>query len=139
MPLTFKFKRNSSTYLQITANMLPQATVLASNLSLLPSTTQMTKTPVTYTFSLLTSQPLGISPAIKLYFPTDITVPSSPACAVSISTGSANSPVCSLNATNNALTLNFSAQNTITASTVITVTVPGLTNPATPTTDLIGV
>ena len=119
--------------------MRPNATIVSSaNATLSLSTNEMTKTPVSYTFSVVTAQPLGLSPSLKFYFTNDIVI-TAPTCSVTLSVGSASGANCTLNATSNVISLNFSCTGIIAASTNISVVIAGFTNPASPVTRSIGV
>ena len=124
--------------------MRPNATIVsAANATLSLSTNEMTKTPVSYTFSVVTAQPLGLSPSLKFYFTNDIVITEPPTCNVTLSVGSASVVGCLLNTTSNVISLNLSCfvsgSSIIPASTNISVVIAGLTNPASPVTRSIGV
>jgi hypothetical protein len=138
--LVFKFKRNGAYYLQLGTQITPAATLIpASKTYAAVSTAEMTKTNVAYTLSILTSQPLGQTPALLISVPAEVTVPASPSCTVTLSSGSiSGTPSCLFSAST--LSVNFSSSSaTIASGTNITVTVLGLTNPSSPSALSLGI
>jgi hypothetical protein len=139
--LTFLFKRSGSPYLQLTASVQPVATAVAlANATSSLTTYEMTLIGVAYTFSVLTAQPLGSSPALRIFsMPVGATVPSSPSCVVTLMPGTVSSQSCLFNSNTSVITVNFTAASAVAASTNISVVVSGITNPSSPTTNSLSV
>jgi hypothetical protein len=137
--ITFKFKRNGAQYLELSATMNPTAAAIpASNAALSLSNYQMTSTAVTYTYSVLTSQPLSANPALKIYL-NNVILTVAPTCAASISTGILIGQNCTYNNASKILTVNLNASSAVTNGTNISVAVSPFTNPSSPITDVSGV
>ena len=100
----------------------------------------MTSTNVDYNFQMTISQGLGTSPAVKINtFPSTVTVPSSPTCSITLVSGTVLSQSCIFDNVTRILTLNFTSSTVVSATTIIQITVSGITNPSAPTTNSLGI
>lgn len=82
----------------------------------------MTATDVNYAMTILTSQPLGTSPQIKVTIPLGITIDSLPSCSVTISLGILSSYNCLFDSSTRNLTVNLTTQSNLTTNTNISIT-----------------
>lgn len=113
------------------------AAIPASNTALSLSNYQMASTSVTFTYSVLTSQPLSANPSLKIYL-NNVVLSVVPTCVVSISIGTLIGQNCTYNSTTKVLTVNFNANSAVISGTNISVAVSPFINPSSPITDISG-
>ena len=132
--LSFTFKRNGDTYMQLSTPIAALATNFNPTKAKLNLSNPALVSSSTYTFNFMTGQALGNTPALVLTFTSftsDFTI-NSPACTVTIISLSVSGPLCTYNNVTNVLFVNFTASNTIPANSNITLTVNVAKNPSVP-------
>lgn len=131
--LSFTFKRNGDTYMQLSTPISATATAFNSSRARLVLSNPAMVASSAYTFNFLIGQPLASTPALAFTFTPDFTIANSPTCTVAILTLTVSPPFCTYNNVTNVLLVNFTASALIPINANITVTVSsGITNPATP-------
>lgn len=125
--------------MQLSTFMTPAATLIPTARNYIGlSDYQMTTQNVAYTISILTSQGLSTTPALRVTVPTAVVVPSTPTCGVTISPGTVlGAPICLFSSPY--LTVNFTAQASIASNTNISLTIQGVSNPYSPSTLTFGI
>lgn len=110
-----------------------QVTALASTVSgtvlSILSTTVNANT--TYTFRIVTIDPISSTGKIKIVIPSSITIlTSSAACATLSGTGTTSTPTCSFNTSENSITLSaLNSSSSVIGAQTLTLSISGLKNP----------
>ena len=120
--------------------MSPTAAVIpASNAALTLSNYQMATAAVTFTYSVLTSQPLTANPALKISITNNVLLTATHTCIVTISAGILTNQSCAYNNSTRILTVYLNANSAVISGTNISVAVSPFTNPSSLITDVSGI